>query len=67
MNEQFKVCGNCGNCTISNGYFVCIDPAKPEQEIVPMGARRPCFVVTPLTPRQTIAAVLAPDAPATIQ
>jgi hypothetical protein len=37
MNEQFKVCGNCGNCTISNGYFVCIDPAKPEQEIVPMG------------------------------
>ena len=67
MDEQFKVCGNCGHCTLVEGKYVCIDPQKHAQETVPMGARRSCFVVSPLTAEQTLATVLASDAPNTIQ
>ena len=67
MDDQFKVCGNCGNCTMVDEAFICIDPSKPTQEKVQMGARCACFVVTPLTPAQTLATALAPVAPNTIQ
>lgn len=60
MEDQFKVCGNCGHCTAASGKYICIDPAKPHQEAVPMGARRPCFVATALSPEQFEAAALAP-------
>lgn len=59
MDEQFKVCGNCGHVMMVDGEFVCIDPAKA-QEIVRMGDRRSCFVVTALTPKQAAAAALSP-------
>jgi hypothetical protein len=62
MEDHFKVCGNCGHCTMLNGEFVCIDPKKPQQEVVPMGARRPCFIVTPLTRAQLQATGLMPAA-----
>ncbi len=67
MDDQFKVCGNCGNCTMIDGEFVCIDPAKPAQVAVRMGEREACFVVAPITPAQTVAAALAPVVSATIQ
>lgn len=60
MDDQFKVCGNCGHCTMADGKYVCIDPAKPAQKVVAMGAREPCFVVTSLTPEQARRAALAP-------
>lgn len=60
MEDQFKACGNCGHCTMIGGEYICIDPAKPRQETVPMGARRSCFVVTALTTKQLAAAALAP-------
>lgn len=58
MDEQFKVCGNCGHCTMMGGQFVCIKPGR-EQEVVPLGARRDCFVITPLSEEQFKAAILA--------
>ena len=61
MVEQFKVCGNCGHCAMVAGEFVCVDPTRPQQEVVPMGVRRSCFVVTALTPEQAAAAILAPE------
>lgn len=60
MNDKFKVCGNCGHCTMLDGQFVCIDPQKQRQEVVPMGARRACFVVTALSPKQFLNAAIAP-------
>lgn len=65
MDEQFKVCGNCDHATMAGGEFVCIDPAKT-QETVQMGERRPCFVVTALTPKQAAAAALSPVYAATL-
>lgn len=67
MDDLYKVCGNCGHCTMIDGGFICIDPDKPEQVRVSMGDRRPCFVVSPLTPEQTIAVTLAPCASSTMQ
>ena len=67
MDTPFQVCGNFGIFTLIEGIYVCIDSKKDQQEIVPPAARRSCFVVSPLTAEQTLATVLAPDAPSTIQ
>ena len=61
MENQFKVCGNCGNCTMVNDRFVCIDSSRSTQMPVRMGDRQPCFIVSPLTSRQAIAAALSPE------
>lgn len=45
---------------MAGGEFHCIDPSKAASEIVGMGERRSCFVVTALTPAQTMAAALSP-------
>jgi hypothetical protein len=66
VDDIYKVCGNCGHSTMVGGEYVCIDPAKSQQEVVPMGARRTCFVVTALTPAQLEAAALSPAESATI-
>ncbi len=50
-----------------NGDNVCIDPMNDHQKTVPMGRRRSCFVVSPLTAEQTLVTVLAADTPNTIQ
>ena len=66
MDDQFKVCGNCGHCTMTGGEWVCIDPAKLQQEVVPCSDLRPCFVGNPLTAEQTEAAALVPAPSAAI-
>lgn len=50
MDNQFKVCGNCGHVTMADGKFVCMDPVKREPEVVKAGERRECFVVAVVAP-----------------